>query len=244
MATINKEGLTGLVGSVVIYNMNGKQYARTKPAISKTRKKQLAQSNEAIVFGLVSAYGSAMLGILRNYLNFSFSLATYNAARGWIRNQYGPNMEKTDWPLSSRFNTNCQLNPKADLRDFLKAGVTISDEGKGHIKISMEAIQPLQQIVAPAGTKAVKLKWIVLSTPFSPDGNGIVHSLQEYSIPYTNAVFAARETEIVIKGKKGDIVMVVAAMEFERKVSTPLEGFFKDAAYLPAAIMGIGKLKK
>ncbi|MES2005899.1 MAG: hypothetical protein V4450_15380 [Bacteroidota bacterium] len=243
MATIHNEGMGGLIGQLVMYNLNGKQIARTRPGLSQSRRKQLAKSSQAIVFGRVSRYGTALMQVLKDHLLFSFTHASYNAVRGWLRNQYAPNLTEPEWPVCSRFNTTCQLNPLADLRHFLKAGIEISDAGNGQIRITMEAFNPVQQILPPAGTGAVKLKWIVLSSSFGEGANEIHSAMQEYSFPYTNAVLPEKQTQLRIGGSVGDIVLVVMAMEFEMK-QAGVGAYAKDIACMPAAIMAIGKRKE
>ncbi len=243
MARITDEGISGVIGNIVFYTMNGKRYARSLPTVTKKRKKELAQSSQAKVFGTVSSHGTAMLRHLQASLLFPFTLTTYNQCRGWMRTQYAPNREETKWLLSSQHNNTCQLNMHADLRDFLKAGIQVSDDGKGQIKIRLDEINPVKQIRAPKDTQAVNMKLVVLSAPFGNGGVVVQSSMEQYSIRYANALLPARETILEIKGKKGDIVVVVAGLEFEMN-NGPFAGFNTDTKYLPAAIVAMGKLRE
>src|SRR6266481_6435459 len=199
MGNINTRGMTGIIGQLVIYTMNGRQYARSKPNVSKKRRKQLAQSSQATNFGMVSRYGTAILRILQDHLRFPFTLATYNTARGWMLNQYTSNHFEKQWPICSQYNTTCELNSQANLRDFLKARIEIADEGNGQVRIEMEEINPAKQIPAPAGTIAVTVKWILLSGPIKNRVLNIQSCMEEYSIPFTNTLFPSKQILLTLK---------------------------------------------
>ncbi|MES2004485.1 MAG: hypothetical protein V4450_08180 [Bacteroidota bacterium] len=242
MAHITEEGMSGAIGNLVFYTMNGKKYARSKPNFSKRSRKAMSEGPLATVFGIVSTFGTAILRGLQPSLLFPFSLATYNQARGWMRKQYAPNHGEELWELSARHNDMCQVNTAANLQTALQSGIAVSDAGKGKIKVGIDEISPLKHIKAPAGTRGVNIKLVALSR--SPDDRkAMVEScMEQYTILYSDVHLPAKETVLSIKGKPGDIVVVVVALEFEMERGA-FDGYSREAKYLPAAIVAMGKLK-
>ena len=59
MGKFTPKGLSGLVGTVVAYNMRGKNFLRSRPDTTHRKKSDPPIPTRA-VFGLVSRFGSAM----------------------------------------------------------------------------------------------------------------------------------------------------------------------------------------
>ncbi|RYD94915.1 MAG: hypothetical protein EOP54_16690, partial [Sphingobacteriales bacterium] len=80
MGKFTDKGLTGTVGPVVIYEMYGQKYARTKPTRNKEKRKKNPVNME---FGSISKNGSPMVKYLKDHGNFSFpmQLQSYNDLR-------------------------------------------------------------------------------------------------------------------------------------------------------------------
>jgi hypothetical protein len=88
----------------------------------------------------------------------------------------------------------------------------------------------------PARTNAVNLKLAVLSSAFTGRSAAGL-AMEQYQFDYTNTVFPAKEIMIESNAPAGNLAIVVLAIE-------PVQsnkGF--DAAWLPAAIIGMGRLK-
>ena len=87
MARITEEGIRGLVGNVIFYTRDGKNYLRSKPK-KKVKKKNKDANSLTSVFGTVSKFGSGMIKIMKDSFLFRLRLQSYNNARGWMRNLY------------------------------------------------------------------------------------------------------------------------------------------------------------
>ena len=63
MGRVTKDGISGAVGPVVFYTVDGKNYVMSKRVKNKKKKgEEMDPVNER--FGTVSSYGSKMLGLM------------------------------------------------------------------------------------------------------------------------------------------------------------------------------------
>lgn len=247
MARRSELGYSGLVGTVVLYEMKGKQYLRARPR--KIRgKRSVAVRALNNVFGQVSKYGSAMLGELKEGLRFPFTLNTYNQQRGWMRNQYAAHKDDTTWELKAKNSLVSNLNPAADLRDFMEKPVTVTDEGAGVVSIQLPALNPSQDIKAPLRTQHVNIRAILVSSPFDIHGVSARSFAAEHRFAYQDNLQPAHTIRIDSRSfpmggaSGGNIAILVLALEF----ITPdagQSGVLKDPRWLPAAIVAMGKLR-
>jgi hypothetical protein len=231
MAKITDKGISGLIGSVVLYRMNGKDYIRSKPAKRK-RKKGVPVRQENAVFGTVSKYGSRMLKMIADSLPFALKLSTYNSLRGWMCNEYTAYINEPSWELAVKRTSNCQLNPESDLRDFLGIDFTITDTGNGKISIGIPAINPAE----------VKIRFMAVSSVFglAPITENIV--VDQYEINYNNSTVPANTMLLNTKAATGNIAIVVIALEFETAASG--SGLYEtDKRWLPTAVVAMGRMK-
>lgn len=236
MARFKDNNLSGTIGNVVFYTVNGKNFARAKPGKRKKKRGQAPDPNTSI-FGRVSANGSRMLRILSPQLLFPFTLSSYNNTRGWMRNQYAANHKLPVWDISAKPNDMCQLNAAADLRDILFTSILTSDKGGGKLLVSIPAMNPLKDMKKlPIQVTMVNMKLAVLYSPFE-DGSVAQLAMEQYSFVYANTQLPAKEIIIDTKAPAGNIAIVVLAIE------PVIAGKSFPAAWLPAAIIGMGRLK-
>ena len=245
MAIYTDEGISGAIGKYIFYVSNGKKCIRAKPGKRKKKRGQVANPLNTI-FGLVSRYGTAMMSGISYNMLLPFRLSTYNLARGWMRNQYAAQGATSDWELAAKRNTMCQLNPEADLRDFLNPEIAVNDDGAGLISINIPALDPKADLNVPVQTEKVNLKMFVVTSPFLDNGFRHQSSMEQYSIDHVAGLIPAKK--FVINANKqavsaGDITLVVIALEFETRESGKLS-YNTSLKYLPAAIIAMGILKK
>lgn len=237
MARVTNEGLNGAVGNIIFYIREGRQYARSKPAPRRKKRNYIPPAG-ATIFGMVSKYGSHMVRNLGSYLSFKFPLATYNSARGWMRNQYVANQD-TDWPLSARSGNMCQLNTTLDLRDFLTVDIAVKDNGAGQVEVTVGALNPVRNVKAPANTSEVKIKVITVDSPFVLNGSSSAFSSkEEFSFSFINQLLAAKTLVLNTRAKTNDMVVVAIAVEYKVK-----NLWVTDLQYLPAAIIAMGRMQ-
>jgi hypothetical protein len=245
MAVRTALGYSGLVGTVVLYEVNGKQYMRAKPR-SRKKKPDKATKARNTLFGDVSTYGTSLIGAMKGKLLFPFTLETYNRQRGWMWNEYAAHKDDDVWELGAKNNQMSQLNTDTDLRDFLEAAFTVTDEGKGLVSIGIPAINPAKQIKAPARTVKVNMKMMVLSRPFTGAATDHYLDMEAYTFDYGNTLLPGKTFTIDTRPMRGtatgNIALVAIALEFETTDSG--KGIYNmEKRWLPAAIIAMGRLK-
>ena len=246
MARQTESGLQGKVGNTVFYEMYGNKYVRAAPG--KRKKKRNSPPNEITsVFGAVSRYGTKMVSALQQYLLFPFSLFTYNQQRAWMRNLYAAHKNESSWELKAKNNLTSQVNLDSDLRDIWENGVTVVDEGGGIVTVTVPSIDPNLDMNLPANTRNITAKIFVVSSAFRMVPWPYILVKDQYSFETSKGVVQSREFRFNTAGNTGsctsaNIAIVVVAFEFE----TEMDGIVsinKDARWLPAAIVAMGRLK-
>jgi hypothetical protein len=228
--------------------MNGKQYMRARPR-TRVKKRGKAEKSENTVFGMVSRHGSPMIKEMKDKLLFPFGNPTYNNMRGWMRREYGANMDKPVWELVTRTSMMGQLNQEADLRDFTEKTITVTDEGDGKVSIAIPKMLPVQDLKAPPRTVKVNLKAFVITSPFTDSTARQNMTLEQYSFEYGEKPVLAkkltietRNSMINLRSTSGHIAIVAIALEFE--TSDTGKGIYNtDTRWLPAAVIAMGRLK-
>lgn len=238
MGRVTNDAIIGTVGNITFYTVKGITYVRTKP---KKRKKKRGQVDTVYVsvFRTVSHYGAILVRQMSNSFRFPFGRDTYNRLRGWMWNQYADHQEQENWPLSMSNNI-CQLHTEANLLDFLKTGITVSDRGKKGIAVNLPAINLQQDLKAPLRTTQVKLKFIAVSTTFNKEPAMPGSCIKEYEFNYTDTLVPAQEIVLDTKAAPGDIAIVTMAIEYKIRGEIL---YSKELRWLPAAVVAMGKVK-
>jgi len=237
MAHVTSEGLNGIVGNIIFYIRDGKQYARSMPAAQSNKRNKIPNARTN-AFGIVSKYGSNLLVILSKSCLFPFSLSTYNTARGWMRNQYVANLNAA-WPLSAKGSSMCQLNTGIDLRNFLTVDLSVKDLGAGQVEVTMGEMNPRRNIKAPSQTSEVKIKILTVSSAFEPKQSVAGKSAtNEFIISYTDKVVPEKSLVLNTRAKINDMMLVAIAIEYN------VNGLWvTNLQYLPAAIIAMGRME-
>lgn len=244
MARNANNAISGAVGNLVFYTVNGKNYIRTKPG--KRKKKRGPKNPLNTVFGAVSTYGSGMIKALKRDFLFPFNLDVYNLSRGWMRNQYAANNDKDSWELQVNPRIMCQLNPATDLREYGELNITVTDRGNGMVSITVPALEPKKEILAPIRTRKINMKIMLVTSPFRE--TGIRHNVhkEQWVMEYNNSIVPERtivvDTKIRVGPTAGHIAIVLAALEFET-AALGTGQYDTNTRWLPAGIIAMGKLK-
>jgi hypothetical protein len=237
MAIFKNNNLSGSVGNMVFYTCDGQNRVRAKPG-KRTRKRGQPADPNTSIFGTVSANGTPMLKLLSRHLLFRFSLRSYNDGRGWMRNHYAANINLPQWDISARPNDMCQLNAAADLRDMLFTSIVITDTGGGKLLVSIPAMNPVKDMKKlPARTTNVNIKLAVLYSEFG-NNSPARQAIEQYNFMYTNTLLPAKDIIIDTQAPAGNLAIVVLAVE------PVIPGKTAAAEWLPAAIIGMGRLKQ
>ena len=240
MARVSDKGLSGAVGNLVFYVVNGVGYARSKSG--KRRKKRGQKTNPLNrIFGLVSSYGSSITNMLKKQFPFPFNRSTNNEIRGWMLMQYKTYGLLPVWDLQAKTNSICQLNSETDWRNYLAVTISVTNNGNGEVKIQLPSFIPTRDLQAPPRTRQVNLKMMLLTSPFREKGTQNSFCMEQYRFSYDENAIAAQEFRLNSPAASGDIALVAMALEFETANSG--QGIYlSDQQWLPAAILAMGRL--
>ncbi len=235
MGRVKENNISGAVGPVVFYIVNGKMYARIKPGKRK-KKPTPAMLKRNTIFGEVTGPSSRMLRLIKRYVLFPVGFADYNRLRGWMYVLYAANYDKPEWDIATD-NNMCQLNPLTDLRHFFKPNITVSSKGSKGISVNFASFNPINELRAPLRAKKVNIKIFAASSPPGLAPPSITKEI--YSFDYADGALPEKEFVLDTGGKNGDMAIVAVAIEFERAVKDDKP----DPRWLPAAVIAMGRLK-
>lgn len=239
MARVTKNGIEGMVGNYVFYTMNGKAYVRARPA-KRAKKKNQPANPVTSIFGTVSKYGTAMIKEMSKSFPIPFTRDVYNRLRGWMRNEYAANGSTPEWKLEHNNNI-CSFDIEADLRDYWRKNLTVTDKGNGKIQLEIPEFNPLKDIKVPGRTMKVNLKLIAITSPFKGDPKACSSCTTQFSFDYSSNPVPANTFALQTTAGTGDIALVVMSLEFY--TSGEKDSLVKDKKWMPAAVMAFGRLK-
>lgn len=238
MARITEKGLSGRIGPVVYYEMNGKQYARARP-MHKKKRTRAANNPAASIFGVCSGAASVAGQTLQGVLDFSFKLKSFNILRGWLFKEYRLQYERVDWYLGQSFVPACQLNPEADLRDHLFVPVEIKTNEQGKLQVQVPAFDPVRQIIHPARATAAVIRVLVLGLALRNEKQEPFFIEQKLTVKLSDPAFPGSDLYFEHEQLKPNaVVTVIVALAFY----TDNKELIREEKYLPAAIIGIGRV--
>lgn len=235
MASITEKGLSGRIGPVVYYEMNGKQYARARPMYKKKRTRA-ARHPAASRFGICSEAASAAGHLLRSSLPFSFKVKSFNLLRGWLFKQYHLFHERSDWHLGQSFVPICQLNPAADLRDFLFVPMEISSTGSHMVQVHIPAFDPAKQIINPMRAASAQIRIILMGLVLEKGET----FFREQSVPVVFNDGTVAATNLLFEDEQiqaGAVLMVAVSLSYY----TSQQQMLKEDSCLPAGVVALGR---
>lgn len=232
-----------MIGNVVFYSVDGKQYARARPRkqSKSTRKRKQTPAND--LFGMVSACGSSLISCLAERLLFSPKLYGWNALRGWMRNCYARNHGAQYWPLSVAESGHCQINKAVDLRDRFRVPVEVTDRGNGKVEIEIGSVNPAKDISAPSATGAVNIKLMLFATAFGTTRSMVKEAVTEYQLPFENKMHPAKKFVLDSGASAEEVAIVVIALEYKMKDAVLMNEYNRIPRHLPAAAIAMGRLQ-
>lgn len=236
MAKLTEKGLSGRVGPVVYYEMNGKQYVRALPVYKKKRTRA-ANKPAAALFGQCSATASTAAYALQASLPFPFLYKPHNTFRGWLYKYYKLHHEQSNWVLGQNFLPPCQLNPEADLRDFLFVPLEIRGVQDGRLHIHVPAFNPVKQIMNPMRAASVCIAVMVQGLSFGKEQECYFPD-EKLLVDFADNLSPSRDIFFEHASMKPDTVLMVSvALSFQQHDGS----FLKNTDCLPAAVIGMGR---
>jgi hypothetical protein len=234
MARFEEGNFKGAIGGIIFYSMNGKNYIRARPVIRKKKKTALQTLNVSI-FTKASKYGTPVLNLLQHETGLRFSQATYNTFRGWLINQLKLHDNDSEWKLSITDSPICNLNPSADLRDYLMVMPELVKKDHS-VSIIFPSFIPLDKIKAPAKAVSVNIKMIVIAAPFSENKRNILNK-DNYEV-LLNKTAVDKKEFVIDTGSFNSILFVAIALEYVYGGRS--ENYVSNQP-IPVAITAIGK---
>lgn len=237
MARLSDKGLSGRIGPVIYYEMNGKQFARAVPVFKKLRT-TARQKNASLLFGICSKTATAAAYVLQAYLTFPFK--ALNRFRGWVYKYYKLHHQQSNWVLGQKFIPPFQLNTEADLRDFLFFPIEIKAVENGRLHIYAPAFDPVKQIMNPLQAASASISIMVQGLSFGEQQDcfsvveKITVDLSATTSPANDLFFehAAIQSNAVL--------MVTIALQFHQHNGS----LIKNTNCLPAAVIGMGRVRE
>ncbi len=241
MAKVSRAGLSGAIGPVVFYTMDGKPYARSAPGTQSAKHKKKLQPHRNL-FGRTSSLSSKIADAVRTELNCPFGRHSYNALRSLVFGLYKKNPDQTNLALHINPNAVCELNPAAGLEQSFMAGISLADKGGGILSVSISSFNPAKDIKAPAGAAWINLK-LICASPFY-ERNFVSHfelTVVQNSFAIPDQKLPAMEMELHTQGSKRALVCLVLALEF--RTGEHSNGIINIPSFLPAAVIALGNLE-
>lgn len=233
MAKLTDKGLSGRVGPVIYYQVNGKQFVRAFP-IARKKQTHAARKPAAVLFGICSRAATSAAYTLQATLPFPFK--SMNLFRGWVYKHYKLSHAQTNWVLGQNFLPPFQLNPDADLRDFLFVSIDIRGVQDGRLHIQLRAFEPAKQIRNPMRAASVNMKIMVQSLSFGKP-EAYFFAEEQFCIDFSGNNLPAQDLFFETTTLQPDtVLMVTVAFSFRLSDGTVIN----KAEYLPAAVIGMG----
>lgn len=235
MAKLNKKHLSGMIGNLVFYQLNGETVARARPE-KNGKKKGSSKQND--LFRTMTVYGSRLLRMLKTMVKFRIDLKDFNAGKSLIFQQYKYYKDKPDWPIAINAFPPVSINSDTEFPKVFQMQLRSGDEG--NIGFMLRGFNPKEVFNAPAHTTQVKLYFIGVSCAFTGHGPALKYASAVQAIRWEHKTLQDFHFDLELKANPGEVVLLAFAVEFivyaggESVVCL-------DRKFLPAALIGMGE---
>ncbi len=201
----------GTVNNLIYYKWKDVYAVRTKPTTVKQTAASIAQSK---LFGVASHAGA----VLRNLLKPVLPVATdrnmmrrfEQAIVQWLRTSaINNNTPQTNLPFITGF----EFNEQSLLHSRLKKLVTVDVTAANTISINIPALQPVQDITAPANTTAVVFTISAAACSLLTNAIAVV-ATREMAVAYNDTLLPAQEVELPVMADAGTLTVVVLGLHY------------------------------
>ena len=231
MARQQKVFVSGKIGSVIFYERNGVQCARSAPAHVKQTK---ATRQSAKIFGRAKQIGRSLRvdlsPVLAGFKARTIMHRLDNAIRQWLKETNAPG---EDLP----FINGLELNERAALKERIKVSLSVDFSEKGKVMLKIPGINLAKDVQAPSNTRSLQLS-IGLASCLLPANTSAGSFSTSLDIPFkTGSMIPEQKIILPFDVKKGSITLVVATLLYsiEKKGKS---GFLMDERWMPAAVVG------
>ena len=228
----------GSIANITWYTSNGIDIMRSKPGRGSVKQTEATKKNSSH-FGKAAKMVSKLLNGLANELNFRMLPAnrgkTIGAVSKWL-----PEAEKLTTSAFYSFPSLIELNDLATLEQMAKIPTEVSLDKDHTITVSFGAFKTISAIKAPKNTGSIVLKAVLVELSTIEDTlEALVYSVS-LEIPYNNdEEVAAQNISFPDQPIAGIHFLVCLVVSFKGK---SIPGMDKERKWLPAGVLGIGKI--
>ncbi len=225
--------MSGLMGPVVVYELNGKQVMRSRP---RRHKKSKASQESAKQFGQASRMSCS----IRAYTPGGTIMqpATHHRLTGAIRNWL--QFAQSGAGVVSGFSTleNFQFNEKASISEKWRATFSIDWTRKNKIVVNVPEFVPMHDIAAPRNIDTIRCTVLATSTTLTNSHTVTSMPYNQFDIKYNDKMVKAQSVEVPLAIKSGALNIVIFAMKYLEKQGGELSEM-TDEKWLPTGIIGM-----
>ncbi|MEO8406586.1 MAG: hypothetical protein ABI480_18385 [Chitinophagaceae bacterium] len=206
-----KQSLSGKIGPVVVYQLNGKNVVRSKPRRYKQTTGTKARSKN---FGKASTLGAQLRSGLERVIPFPKDISMQTRLTGAISKWLGTTALKDvqpqkhiPWLSDFEFNEKAKLNSR--WKELLKVGEPTTDG----ILLNIPAFIPVDVINGPAKTTSIECRIGAVSCNLLTQ-SGTKGFYTSFSFPNTDQKVATQEILMKVNTKPGNVVLVVSSLVY------------------------------
>jgi len=239
MARVFDLNLSGRVGNLIYYQMNGKTYARRAPVYKNkpTERQKLMREN----FGIVSKFGSRLLQRMKGELFHPLATQDYNKARGWMKAQFSEQKLAPEWKINSSKTSFCSLHGDIYIMNRVLVSITFDQLADGRVLVQVPAFVPAQQIIAPPQATNITMRMMLISSAFTGLSPALGFDSKEWSFPFQYVEQPAHEFTLSAGARPGEVMILVVAIRYTI-VKKMQQYTCQDSAYALAAVLGMGRV--
>ena len=225
----------GTQANIIYYKWRGVFSMRSKPAqVQQTD----ATKNSAAIFGMATKLGAvlrrAFAALLPNAKDRDMQRRLEGGLRDLLR-QYQYRDKQPGMSITGL--QNFEFNEKAGGYGVLKKSVSVFPVGNNSLDITIQSINPVQEITAPP--KTVSLNLLLAAASFDPvTGKIMDQNFTNEMIAYTDAVTEIKKATLVLQTAQNSCILMAAALQFNVNNNGFLETN-KLLRWLPAMVTGV-----
>jgi hypothetical protein len=220
MARVNEKGISGAIGDLVYYTMNGINYVRAKP-VKKEKKKWFDMAPANLHFKLGASFGSMVHTALKEMWGIKGTQSINGKVKGWIKKNLSVYMERDQWPLSAN-TEQCNLVSDTLFTDCYLGSFDISCDQNKTLTITIPAMNPALMFREsfPAGN--CYFRFAAFSSSLIPQFPKETYEMQSVegslTINRIDELMPAQSVKLTFKNDLDRHIIVVAALlEIEGK---------------------------
>jgi len=232
MALQTANYLSGRIENIIFYKSRGKYFARSMPV---NVKQTMATKTRSSNFGIASAAGSTLRGLLMPVLPFPKDRNMQNRFSGaiakWLaRSNVNDLQPEYNLPYVQDFNFNAQTS----IAERWKIAIAVTQTADGGIAVHIPAFVPANDIIAPAHTTVV-LCTVVAAWCRLKDGTAAGNFALTMEMPYNQDVINEQTLSFPVVTSNGHLVITAASFRYVLAGGKPNENI----SFIPSSVIDV-----